>query len=49
MLRLSYHSPKTEVRESAIHGRGLFATADIYQNDVIAIKGGHIINREKFA
>jgi len=29
MFPLSYRSPKTEVRESQIHGRGLFATTDI--------------------
>jgi SET domain-containing protein len=46
MLPLSYRSPKTEVRESKIHGRGLFATADIAKGEVVAIKGGHIIDRE---
>ncbi len=44
---LSYLSPKTEVRESSIHGRGLFATAPIAQGEVVAVKGGHIINREQ--
>src|ERR1700737_5338153 len=46
MMRLSYLSPKTQVRESAIHGRGLFATADIAKDEVVAVKGGHIVNRE---
>jgi len=46
MLRLSYRSPKTEVRESQIHGRGLFAIADISKHEIVAVKGGHIINRE---
>jgi SET domain-containing protein len=46
MLPLSYHSPKTEVRESKIHGRGLFAIDDIAKGEVVAIKGGHIIDRE---
>ena len=46
MMRLSYLSPKTEVRESKIHGRGLFATADIAKGEVVAIKGGHIVDRE---
>lgn len=45
-MRLSYLSPKTEVRESEIHGRGLFATADIAKGEVVAIKGGHIVDRE---
>jgi SET domain-containing protein len=47
MMRLSYLSPKTEVRESPIHGHGLFAIAPIAKDEVVAIKGGHIINREQ--
>jgi SET domain-containing protein len=43
---LSYRSPKTEVRESKIHGRGLFAKADIAKGEIVVIKGGHIIDRE---
>ena len=46
MIPLSYRSPKTEVRESKIHGRGLFAIADIAKNEIVAIKGGHIIDRK---
>jgi len=46
MIPLSYRSPKTEVRESKIHGRGLFATADIAKNEIVAIKGDHIIDRK---
>src|SRR5437764_4696520 len=46
MIRLSYLSPKTEVRESKIHGRGLFANADIAKDEVVVVKGGHIIDRE---
>lgn len=46
MTPLSYRSPKTEVRESKIHGRGLFATADIAKDEIVAVKGGHIISRE---
>jgi len=46
MVLLSYLSPKTEVRESKIHGRGLFATADIAKDEIVAVKGGHIVNRE---
>src|SRR4029450_10560841 len=45
MTPLSYRSPKTEVRESKIHGRGLFATADIAKDEVVAVKGGYIISR----
>jgi uncharacterized protein len=44
MVRLSYLSPKTEVRESKIHGRGLFAMAEIARNEIVAVKGGHIVD-----
>jgi SET domain-containing protein len=47
MMRLSYLSPKTKVRESPIHGRGLFATAEMAKGEVVAIKGGHIVTREQ--
>jgi hypothetical protein len=46
MMRLSYLSPKTEVRESKIHGRDLFAAADISKDEVMAVKGGHIVDRK---
>jgi uncharacterized protein len=46
MIPLSFLSPKTEVRESKIHGRGLFATADIAKDEIVAVKGGHIVDRK---
>ena len=46
MMALSFLSPKTEVRESEIHGRGLFATADIAKDEIVAVKGGHIVDRK---
>jgi SET domain-containing protein len=46
MIQFSYRLPKTEVRESEIHGRGLFAKADIAKGEVVAVKGGHIVDRE---
>jgi SET domain-containing protein len=46
MLRVSYLSPKTEVRESKIHGRCLFATADIIRDEIVAVKGGRIVDRK---
>ena len=52
MVSLSYRSPKTEVRESKIHGHGLFATAEIGKDEIVVVKGGHIVDgktlREKF-
>jgi SET domain-containing protein len=47
MNPLSYRSAKTVVRPSPIHGRGLFATADIAKDEIVAIKGGHIVTREQ--
>src|SRR5438128_9578848 len=46
MMPVSYRSPKTEVRESKIHGRGLFAIAEIAKDEIVAVKGGHIIDRK---
>jgi SET domain-containing protein len=46
MLPLSYRSPKSEVRNSPIHGRGLFANARIDKGEVVLVKGGHIVNWE---
>ena len=46
MLPLSYRSPKAEVRDSKIHGRGLFATANIAKNEIVAVKGGYIVDRQ---
>jgi len=46
MLPFSYRSSKTIVRESNIHGRGLFAVADISKDEIVLVKGGHIVNRE---
>ena len=43
---LSFRSAKTEVKESPIHGRGLFARADISAGEIVAIKGGHIVTRD---
>jgi uncharacterized protein len=45
MTPLSYISPKATVRDSPIHGRGLFAVAPIRKGDVVAIKGGYIYDR----
>ena len=42
---LSYLSPKAEVRESPIQGRGLFATGALRAGEIVCVKGGHIFNR----
>jgi uncharacterized protein len=41
----SYRSPKTEVRPSPIEGQGLFACRSITPGEIVAIKGGHILDR----
>jgi len=46
VMPLSYRSPKTEVRASPIHGKGLFATVSIAKDEIVAIKGGHIVDRK---
>ncbi len=43
--RMSWLSPKTEVRASAIEGRGLFAAEAISKGEVVAVKGGSIFGR----
>jgi len=42
----SYLSLRTEVKKSPIHGRGLFARDDIAKGEVVAVKGGRIVNRK---
>jgi SET domain-containing protein len=48
MIPLSYRSPKTEVRQSPIHGKGLFAAAPIAKDEIVAVKGGHIVTRTQW-
>src|SRR5262245_44178929 len=49
MLLASYRSPKTEVRPSAIGGRGLFAAAPIRRSEIVCVKGGHLLDRTAMA
>lgn len=48
-MNISFRSGKTEVRESPIHGQGLFAREDLAKNEIIAIKGGHIVTQTQWA
>lgn len=43
----SYRNPKVRLGESNIHGKGLFAVAPIKKGEVVAVKGGHILDRER--
>src|SRR2546426_11345194 len=42
----SYLSPKTRIARSPIHGRGLFAAKTMRQGETVAIKGGHVLDRQ---
>jgi len=46
MILKSYRSPKTEIRESSINEKGLFAKASVAKNEIVVIRAGHIINEE---
>ena len=46
MHDLSFRSPRTEVRDSAIHGRGLFAKQPIAAGEIVAVKGGYVLTAE---
>jgi len=48
MRNLSYISPKAIVKESPIHGRGLFACEPIATGEIVAIKGGYIFDAKAF-
>ena len=43
MIAASYRSPKTIVRRSGTHGRGLFARKAIREGEIVSIRGGHIL------
>jgi SET domain-containing protein len=40
----SYLSPKTRIARSQIHGRGLFASKAMRKGEIVAIKGGHVLD-----
>jgi hypothetical protein len=46
---LTYRSPKTEVRPSPIHGKGLFAKDAIARGEIVAVKGGHVLTAAQWA
>ena len=48
LMNLSYRSPKTQVRESPIHGKGLFAKTAIAKGEIVAVKGGYIVDRRQW-
>lgn len=47
-MRKSIYSVKTELRESSIHGTGLFARVTIAKGEILFVKNGHImLNNER--
>ena len=48
MTPLTYRSPKTEVRDSPIQGRGLFARGPIAAGEIVAVKGGYVLAAEEW-
>jgi uncharacterized protein len=46
MPGLSHISEKAAVKESGIHGKGLFAISPIAKGEIVCVKGGHIFDRE---
>ena len=48
MKRLkTYCSPKTIVKKSSKGGKGFFAKEDISKDEIVAIKNGHIVDKEE--
>ncbi len=43
----SYRSPKIEIRDDTISGRGVVAIEPIAAGEIVAIKAGHIVSREQ--
>lgn len=46
MAHLSFITSKATVRESRIHGKGLFSIEPISRGEVVCVKGGHIFDRQ---
>ena len=42
----TYRSPKIEVRSNTLSGQGVVAIEAIEQDEIVAIKSGHIVTRE---
>ena len=44
-MDLTWFSPKIEKRQSAIHGRGLFAREAIARDEIVIVKGGYVLTK----
>ena len=49
MTPVSFLSPRTVVRSSRIQGRGFFAAEPIAKDEIVAVKGGHIVGGQEIA
>ena len=47
MPNLSYISPKAAIKNSPIHGKGLFASESIAKGEIVCVKGGYIFDRQR--
>jgi len=45
---MTYRSPKTEIRDSPIHGKGIFARTRIAKGEIVAAKGGHVMTAREW-
>ena len=45
----TYRSPKIEVRDNTLAGRGVVALEDIDKDEIVAIKAGNIVTRDEIA
>jgi len=43
----SFISKKIEIRNSKIHKKGIFAKEKIFKDEIVFIKGGHILRKEQ--
>jgi hypothetical protein len=43
----TYRSPKIEVREDSLEGRGVIALQDIARDEIVAIKAGHVVTADE--
>jgi len=43
----TYRSPKIEVRNDTLAGRGVVAVTDIERDEIVAIKAGHIMRQDE--
>jgi len=48
MIVKSWISPKVELRKSSIHGEGLFAIEKIAKDEMVAYKGGYLLEADEF-